>query len=399
MLQGKKILIGITGSIAAYKSILLVRMLVKEGAEVKVVITDAAKSFVSPLVLSTLSKQEVITGLVNDNNWANHVMLGRWADVFIIAPATCNTIAKMANGLCDNVLLAIYLSATCPVVIAPAMDEDMWMHATTKHNIERLKSYGNYVLTVGNGELASGLVGEGRLEEPENIINFIKCNFFRLQELANKKVIITAGPTHEAIDPVRYIGNNSSGKMGFAIAEVLYEHGANVILITGPTKEKPRYNNISVIKVASAQEMYNAANEHFPSAQIAIFAAAVADYTIKNIALEKIKKQPNEDYLHLELTKTIDILGTLGNTKKNQFVVGFALETNNELENAKQKLLKKNANMIVLNSLQDKNAGFGYDTNKVTILKNDGTNIQLPLMSKYEVAINIVKQIINEIND
>lgn len=389
MLKDKKILIGITGSIAAYKIILLVRLLVKAEAEVKVVMTKAATNFVSPLVLSTLSKNKVLVDLADENEWANHVMLGRWADVFLIAPLSCNTLAKMANGICDNLLLAVYLSATCPVVVAPAMDEDMWHHPATKNNIERLKSYGNTVLNVGDGELASGLIGEGRLAEPEYMFNFIVENFGRNRNFEGKKILITAGPTYEALDPVRFIGNHSSGKMGFALAEAFYLQGADVTVISGPTSQKIAYSGIKNVSVVSAEEMYNACIKEFKKTDIAVMSAAVADYKPEIVANQKIKKK--EDKFNLKLTKTQDILFELGKQKKkHQFLVGFALETNNEQANALDKLKRKNADCIVLNSLNDSKAGFGYDTNKVSILYKDGTIENFGLKSKKEVAADII---------
>jgi phosphopantothenoylcysteine decarboxylase/phosphopantothenate--cysteine ligase len=393
MLQGKKILVAITGSIAAYKSILLVRLLVKAGAEVKVVMTPAAKDFVSPLVLATLSKQEVVVDLSEGNQWSNHVMLGRWADVMVIAPASCNTLAKLANGICDNLLLAVYLSATCPVAIAPAMDEDMWHHPATQKNINKLIGYGHQVIKVENGELASGLYGEGRMAEPETIIQQLIEQYFRSNELKGKYALVSAGPTYEALDPVRFIGNHSSGKMGFALANSLYEKGAHVILITGPTNQQAAYKGIETIQVTSAQQMFDACTKYFKKASIAIMSAAVADYTPKQVAKQKIKKK--DAGITIELTKTKDILATLGQQKKkNQLLVGFALETNNELEHALGKLKSKNADCIVLNSLNDKQAGFGFDTNKVSMLFKDGSIKELPLASKRVVATEIVSHII-----
>lgn len=394
MLAGKKILIGITGSIAAYKSILLVRLLVKQGAEVKVIMTPAAKEFVSPLVLSTLSKNSVVTDLVEGTDWSNHVMLGRWADLFLLAPLSCNTLGKMALGFCDNVLLAVYLSATCPVIIAPAMDEDMWHHPATQKNLRQLKAYGHYILEVGKGELASGLFGQGRMAEPEDILVYLTETFFRTAELKGKKAVVTAGPTYEAIDPVRFIGNHSSGKMGFAIAEELYLRGAEVTLISGPTNEHTNYRGIRLVKVVSAEEMYTAATDAFVAADIAVMSAAVADYRPVKAADEKIKKQ--EGGLDLVLTQTKDILRHLGSIKKTgQYLVGFALETQNEKENALKKLQSKNADCIVLNSLRDQSAGFGVPTNKVTILDRSGKEIQTELKPKKEIAKDIVSFIIS----
>ena len=397
MLLGKKILVGVTGSIAAYKSILLVRLLVKAGAEVKVVQTSASKDFVSSLILSTLSKNKVLQDFSSNDEWANHVTLGRWADVFVIAPLSCNTLAKMANGLCDNFLMATYLSATCPVIIAPAMDEDMWHHAATKRNLELLESYGNSIIKVNNGELASGLFGEGRMAEPEEIIDYLIEHFFRGNALKNKKILVTAGPTYEAIDPVRFIGNHSSGKMGFAIAEQLYLQGADVVLITGKTHETLNYKGIERVDVISANDMYEASHYYFDNCDIAVMSAAVADYTPVEVALQKVKKK--EDNWQVNLTKTKDILFTLGQIKKpHQFLVGFALETNNELENALLKLKNKNADCIILNSLKDENAGFGFDTNKITILDKSGEVVNFGTKTKKEVAKDIVSFIISKID-
>ncbi len=397
MLQEKKILIGITASIAAYKSILLVRLLVKQGAEVKVVMTPAAKDFVSPVVLSTLSKNNVVIELVEGTEWANHVMLGRWADVFVIAPLSCNTLAKMAHGLCDNVLLAVYLSATCPVAVAPAMDEDMWHHPSTQKNILLLKEYGNHVIQVETGELASGLFGDGRMAEPEDIITYLTENFFRTTELKGKKAMVTAGPTYEAIDPVRFIGNHSSGKMGFALAEELYLRGADVELITGPTHQRVTYKGIQVIPVVSAAAMFTACESAFSSVDIAVMSAAVADYSPATTAIEKIKKQSGN--LELSLVPTKDILQYIGSKKrKGQYVVGFALETNNEKENALKKLQSKNADCIVLNSLKDTKSGFGVDTNKITILDKSGKEWVSELKTKKEIAKDIVSFIVSQIH-
>ena len=397
MLKGKKILIGISGSIAAYKTITLVRLLIKAGAEVKVVMTPAAREFASPVVLSTLSKNTVIQDLVEGDAWANHVMLGRWADVMVIAPLSCNTMAKMANGICDNVLMAVYLSATCPVVIAPAMDEDMWHHPSTKRNLAQLVKDGNHLISVGNGELASGLFGEGRMAEPEEICEFLIEQFFRSKELAGKKAIVTAGPTYEAIDPVRFIGNHSSGKMGFAIAEALYLRGAEVLIIAGPTNQRTNYKDIKVKSVVSADEMYDAAVHAFDDADIAVMSAAVADYKPTQAATDKIKKK--QDEWSVELVKNKDILLQLGKQKKrHQFLLGFALETSNEKENALQKLQSKNADGIVLNSLNDKDAGFGVDTNSVTIFHQSGTEDKTGLKTKQEVAADIVSFIIKHLH-
>jgi phosphopantothenoylcysteine decarboxylase/phosphopantothenate--cysteine ligase len=393
MLQGKKILLGITGSIAAYKAVYLVRSLVKAGAEVKVIMTPSAKDFVSTLTLSTLSKNPVLVDLYDEQSWANHVMLGRWADVMLIAPLSCNTLSKMAHGLCDNLLLAVYLSATCPVVVAPAMDEDMWHHPATRNNLQLIGSFGNTVIPVGKGELASGLFGDGRMAEPEEIIEFLKDRFFLTSPLAGKKVLVTAGPTYEAIDPVRFIGNHSSGKMGIAIAKELYKRGADVTLVLGPVGIPFSANGINLVNVTSAEEMYRACHEVFDKAELAILSAAVADYTPAVKADQKIKKK--DSTLTLELTKTKDILKSLGEKKKaNQVLVGFALETNDEEKNALVKLKEKNADLIVLNSMNDKGAGFKHDTNKITIFGRDGEEIRFDTKSKEEVAKDIVDTII-----
>lgn len=397
MLKGKKILLGITGSIAAYKAILLVRLLIKQGAEVKVVMTHAAKNFVSPLVLSTLSSNKVLVDLFEEDTWANHVMLGRWADVMVIAPLSCNTLAKMATGQCDNLLLAVYLSATCPVIVSPAMDEDMWLHASTKRNIQQLQQYGNKVIPVEKGELASGLVGEGRMAEPETIVQFLEEQVFRGTALAGKKVLVTAGPTYEPIDPVRFIGNRSSGKMGFALAEALYMQGADVHLVAGPVNINTYYSGIKLTRVETAQQMYEACTAVFEGMDIAVLSAAVADYQAAVVADEKIKKA--DDSLQIPLVKTKDILKSLGAVKREgQLLVGFALETNNERENALKKLEAKNANMIVLNSLRDANAGFGYDTNKITVFSRSGAVTETGLLSKQAVAGEIVNLIIKHLH-
>lgn len=383
MLVGKKILIGISGSIAAYKTILLTRLLVKEGAEVKVVMTEAATKFVSPLVLSTLSNNKVLIDLFKEDVWANHVMLGRWADLMIIAPLSCNTLAKMAQGFCDNLLLSVYLSATCKVMCAPAMDEDMWLHPVTQQNITTLKKNGNLVLDVANGDLASGLIGEGRMMEPEKILLSIK-SFFRKESFKGKKILITSGPTYEAIDPVRFIANHSTGKMGTALAEALYLLGAEVTLISGPTKVLPQFKEINILPVVSAEEMFNTCLEHFSTCDIAILAAAVADYTPIEKANQKIKK--TEDEFDLKLKKTKDILKELGKQKQKQILVGFALETNNALTNAQIKLEEKQADFIVLNSMENTGAGFGYDTNNVIVLDKNGDKNESGLVSKEAAA-------------
>ncbi len=393
MLKGKKILLGITGSIAAYKSIYLVRLLVKAGAEVKVILTPAAKDFVSKLTLSTLSGNPVLINLFDDESWSNHVMLGRWADLMIIAPLSCNTLSKMANGQCDNLLLTTYLSAVCPVVAAPAMDEDMWHHPSTKENIRKIESFGNTIIPVEKGELASGLYGDGRMAEPEQIIQFINDHFFQVKELTGKKALVSAGPTYEAIDPVRFISNHSTGKMGVAIAKELHKRGADVTLVMGPSQLEFSANGFKVIRVTSAEEMYMACEKVFNKMDIAVMSAAVSDYSPVKKAKEKIKKK--EDKIIIELSKTKDILKNLGGKKKQgQVLVGFALETNDEKKNALDKLVSKNADMIVLNSLNDAKAGFGYDTNKITIFGKEGQEIRFDVKSKQEVAKDIIDTII-----
>jgi phosphopantothenoylcysteine decarboxylase/phosphopantothenate--cysteine ligase len=392
MLAGKKILIGITGSIAAYKSILLVRLFIKAGAEVKVIMTPAASDFVSSLTLSTLSKNTVLTDLFAEHSWANHVALGRWADVMLIAPLSCNTLSKMAQGSCDNLLLAVYLSATCPVIMAPAMDEDMWHHPATKSNIAKTLEHGCKLIPVETGDLASGLFGEGRMAEPQVIFDYLE-NFFKgKEELKGKKALVTAGPTYEAIDPVRFIGNHSSGKMGYAIAEELYKRGAEVTLISGPVSIQLKSKGIHLIGVEKAEEMYQAAMAH-SDYDIAVLAAAVADYTPVEVADQKIKK--SNGVLDIRLQKTKDILQELGRIKKNaQVLIGFALETNNETENARKKLAEKNADIIVLNSLNDDGAGFKKDTNKVTLFNKLGEEKSFETKSKELVAKDIVDSII-----
>ena len=395
MLKGKKIVIGITGSIAAYKIPHLVRLLIKEGADIKIIMTEAAKDFVSPLTLSTLGKNPVLINLFDENSWVNHVMLGRWADVMVIAPLSCNTLSKMSSGQCDNLLLASYLSATCPVIAAPAMDEDMWHHRTTLVNLNKITEHGCIVLPVDHGELASGLIGEGRMAEPEAISNYL-ANFFRNKDqLKGKKAVVTAGPTYEAIDPARFVGNHSSGKMGYAIAEELANRGAEVILISGPVSIKLANKNIKLVKTTSAKQMLAACmnNKNF---DIAVMAAAVADFTPVEVNLHKIKKQ--DGGLTLQLKKTEDILAAFGKEKSDkQFLVGFALETENEKENALKKLKSKNADMIVLNSLNDKGAGFG-ETNQVSIFYKDGTEKSFEMKPKPAVAKDIVASIIDLIN-
>jgi phosphopantothenoylcysteine decarboxylase / phosphopantothenate---cysteine ligase len=437
MLQGKKILLGVTGSIAAYKALLLVRLLIKDGAEVRVILTPSGRDFVTPLSLSTLSKHPVLSDLFAGDTWSDHVGLGRWADCMLIAPLSCNTLAKMAGGLCDNLLLATYLSAICPVIVAPAMDEDMWRHPATKANLEKLRTYGHAIIPVEKGELASGLFGEGRMAEPETILRFIQERFLagedrpasakdlagkrkdtahgngehpagsgkepvsgndlgagNAKDLAGKRALVTAGPTHEAIDPVRFIGNHSSGKMGVAIAGELAARGAQVDLILGPSSLDTAIPGVTLVRVESAAQMYDACIQRFPAVDIAVMAAAVADYSPTLPSKEKIKK--DSDTLVLELGKTKDILKALGRQKrKGQVLAGFALETRGEREYALGKLKTKNADLIVLNSLNDEGAGFGYDTNKVTIFEKEGREIAYERKPKQQVAKDIVDRIVN----
>ena len=393
MIKNKKILIAVTGSIAAYKIAILIRLFVKNGAEVKVIMTKAATQFIPALTLSTLSKNEVLQDLYNKDIWANHVLLGRWADVMLVAPASCNTIAKMANGVCDNILLAVYLSATCPVFIAPAMDEDMWLHPSTKKNITTLQTFGNYILPISSGELASGLSGEGRMMEPENILDFFDHYFQKNNELESKKILISAGPTYEALDPVRFIGNRSTGKMGIALAKECRKRGAEVTLILGPSFEQVP-SDINVIKVTTAFEMFEACVNEFQDTDIAIMSAAVSDYTPVIVSKEKIKKR--EDTLVVEFKKTKDILKHLGQLKSaKQLLVGFALETTDEKTNALKKLTEKNADFIILNSLNDEGAGFGYTTNKITIFDKAQNIFYFDTKSKDAVAIDIMNTILN----
>ena len=396
MLQGKKILLGITGSIAAYKAAILVRLLVKASAEVRVVMTESATKFISPLTLSTLSEKPVIIDWEKSGTWTNHVEAGLWADLMVIAPCTANTLAGMAGGFGHNLLLGCYLSAKCPVIIAPAMDLDMWRHPAVKNNLRLVQSYGNQIIPVGNGFLASGLEGDGRMAEPEEILDNIHHFFAKNLDLKNKSVLITAGPTFEAIDPVRFIGNHSSGKMGIELAKSCANRGANVTLILGPTSLTLENPSIKVERIQSAQEMYDAVNQCFEQSDIAIFAAAVADYRPATVSLTKIKKK--DDDLSIPLVKTIDIAATIGAKKSDkQILVGFALETNDEIINANSKLHKKNLDFIVLNSLADQGAGFKHDTNKVTIIDSEGTKIDFPLKSKKDVANDIIDYLVSKI--
>jgi phosphopantothenoylcysteine decarboxylase/phosphopantothenate--cysteine ligase len=397
VLNGKKILLGVSGGIAAYKTASLVRLFIKAGAHVQVIMTPASKDFVTPLTLSTLSKNPVHSSFFNEEDdnsqWNNHVELALWADLMLIAPATANTLSKMTNGNCDNLLIATYLSAKCPVYFAPAMDLDMYKHPSIKASFDALKQYKNVMIPAETGELASGLSGEGRMAEPENIIAFLEADLESKLPLKGKKILITAGPTYEAIDPVRFIGNHSSGKMGFDIANEAANLGASVVLVAGPTHFKVKNSTIELINVVSAQEMYDACHLHFNSVDVAIAAAAVADYKPKVVAAQKIKKAP--DTFVIELEKTKDILLSLGAIKKKQFLIGFALETENEIENAKLKIQKKNLNLIVLNSLQDKGAGFQTSTNKVTFIDKSFQIEAMQLKAKESVAVDILNKVIS----
>ena len=400
MLGGKKILLGITGGIAAYKTTFLVRLLIKAGAEVRVIMTPTAGDFVSPLTLATLSKHKVLIDFVNKEehsvDWNNHVDLGLWADLMLIAPATAKTLSKMAGGTCDNLLLATYLSAKCPVFFAPAMDLDMYRHPSTRIIFETLQSFGNIMIPAGTGELASGLYGEGRMAEPEEIISFITSHLQEGSPLSGKKVLITAGPTYEAIDPVRFVGNYSSGRMGFELAKTAADLGAEVVLITGPTHLQLDRSGVNRISVVSAEEMYKAALEHFDQVDVAIGSAAVADFRPKTASDSKIKKKGKE--LTIEMVPNPDILQTLGAKKKDQYLVGFALETDNELENAKSKIEKKNLDAIVLNSLKDEGAGFGGDTNKITFIDKNFNQKSFELKTKAEVAQDIWSEILSRLH-
>lgn len=399
ILKEKKILLGITAGIAAYKTASLVRLFIKLGAEVKVIMTPASKNFITPLTLSTLSKNPVHSTFYSkeDENelWNNHVDLGLWADYILIAPATANTLSKMANGTCDNLLLATYLSSKCPVYFAPAMDLDMYKHPSSLESLNKLQSFDNILIPATSGELASGLIGEGRMAEPEDIVSFIEKDISSKLPLKGKKVLVTAGPTYEAIDPVRFIGNHSSGKMGFAIASAAANLGAEVFLISGPSNQQIKHSLVHRVDVVSAEEMYDASHMYFKDVDIAILSAAVADYKPKKSASQKIKK--TDTALELSLSPTKDILASLGAIKKQQYLVGFALETNNEIENAKGKLKRKNLDAIILNSLQDKGAGFENDTNKITIIDKEFNEKAFKLKSKVAVAKDIMNEIVNRI--
>lgn len=399
ILSGKKILLGISGGIAAYKSAILARLFIKHGAEVKVVMTPDAKEFITPLTLSTLSKNPVYSSFTSDDEdetWNNHVELGMWADLILISPATANTLSKMATGNCDNLLIAVYLSAKCPVYFAPAMDLDMYKHPSTKESIAKLTANGNILIPAEVGELASGLVGEGRLAEPDSILNFIESDILNSLPLKGKKILVTAGPTYEAIDPVRYISNYSSGKMGYEIARKGADLGAEIYLVSGPSNQKISHRSINLIDVVSSEEMHEKVIKYFEQVDVVIMAAAVADFKPKDFSNKKIKKdniKPN-----IELEKTKDILLELGKLKKNQFLVGFALENENEINNSLKKLKEKNLDLIILNSLNDKGAGFGTDTNKITIINKNQEKTNFDLKEKSEVAQDILDHIMTEIN-
>lgn len=400
VLSGKKVLLGVTAGIAAYKTANLVRLFIKSGCQVKVVMTPAAKEFVTPLTLSTLSKNPVLSSFTTDEDdelWNNHVELGIWADLFLICPATANTMSKMSNGNCDNLLIATYLSAKCKVFFAPAMDLDMFKHKSTQLSISKLISYGNLLIPPVFGELASGLVGEGRMAEPQDIIGFIERNLSVKLPLHGKTFLITAGPTFEAIDPVRFIGNHSSGKMGFALAETAFKLGAKVILISGPTSQKLSTSSIKLTLITSSDEMYEKVTDKYDEVDVVIMSAAVSDFKPKTISNQKIKKSNKTQSIEVEKTK--DILSYLGKNKKNQLLIGFALETDNEIENAKHKLNNKNLDLIVLNSLNDKGAGFGVDTNKITIISKENKILNFPLKDKKSVSLDIVNNIIELINE
>jgi phosphopantothenoylcysteine decarboxylase/phosphopantothenate--cysteine ligase len=395
MLRGKKVIIGVCGSIAAYKSAVVIRLLVKAGAEVQVIMTDSAKTFITPLTLSTLSTRPALSEFKKGETglWNNHVELGLWADIILLAPATANTMAKMASGITDNLLNAVYLSARCPVVFAPAMDLDMYQHPSIRQAMQQLSDYGNLFIDAEYGELASGLVGAGRMAEPENIIEYLNNFFTERGNLKGKKMLITAGPTYEPIDPVRYIGNYSSGKMGLEIGLQAKNEGAEVIMVLGPhALPGQSLEGITVIDITTAQEMYKACEANFAAQDIVVMAAAVADYTPSNPASQKIKKA--DDVFNLSMSKTIDIAQALGAKKKDQLLVGFALETEHELKNAQSKLQNKNLDFIVLNSLSDEGAGFKHDTNKITIIDSDNNIKEFELKSKTEVAKDIINEIV-----
>lgn len=399
-LKGKHIVLGITGGIAAYKSVILLRLLIKAGAEVQVVMTPNAKEFITPVTLSSLSGKPVVSEFftANTGEWHSHVDLGLWADAMVIAPATASTIGKMANGVADNMLVTTYLSAKAPVFIAPAMDLDMMAHPSTSRNLDSLRCYGNHIIDSTAGELASHLIGKGRMAEPDDIVKVLTEFFGKSQDLAGKKVIITAGPTHEPIDPVRFIGNYSTGKMGYAIAAECQARGAEVTVVSGPVTEVSITAGVNVVNVRTAREMLAACEQVFPSCDIAIMAAAVADYRVETVADKKIKRE--EDGIEsLKLVKNPDIAATLGKSKRDsQYIVGFALETDNEIEHAKAKLLRKNLNAIVLNSLAEKGTGFGTDTNRIDYVRHDGDITRFELKLKTDVARDIVDEIVKDLS-
>jgi len=400
VLSGKKVLLGVTAGIAAYKTANLVRLFIKSGSQVKVVMTPAAKEFVTPLTLSTLSKNPVLSTFTTDEDdelWNNHIKLGLWADLFVISPATANTISKMSTGNCDNLLIATYLSAKCKVFFAPAMDLDMFKHESTQQSISKLVSYGNFLIPPAFGELASGLVGEGRMAEPEDIVSFIEISLSSKLPLNGKTFLITAGPTFESIDPVRFIGNHSSGKMGFALAETASKLGAKVILISGPTNQKLNSKSIDLSLITSSDEMYEKVIKQYSNVDAVIMSAAIADFKPKYVSKTKIKKSNKN--ISIEVEKTKDILSYLGMNKKNQLLIGFALETDNDIENATAKLNNKNLDLIVLNSLNDEGAGFGVDTNKITIISKENKILNFPLKDKKSVSLDIINNIIELINE
>lgn len=392
-MKGKKIILAVTGSIAAYKAAFLTRLFIKAGAEVQILMTDAAKHFITPLTLSTLSKKAVFTDIISEDSWNSHVELGLWADAMVIAPCTATTLAKLAIGMSDNIIVATYLSARCPVFIAPAMDLDMWTHPATVRNLDILRGYGTHMIPVGFGELASGLVGDGRMAEPEDIITYLNQFLNQQADLKGKKILVTAGPTYEALDPVRFIGNRSSGKMGIAIADELAKRGAEVILVLGPSNIQAQHPSVLTFKVESAQQMFEVSMTHFSKCDAAILAAAVADYRSKHVSDVKIKKQEGD--MTIELEKTLDIAAALGNKKQpHQKLIGFALETNNEMENALSKLKRKNLDAIVLNSLREEGAGFSHNTNKISIIFNENNVKEFNLKSKDDVAKDIVDALV-----
>ncbi len=401
-IAGKKVILGISGSIAAYKAAFLIRLLVKQKAEVQVIMSASAQAFISPLTLSTLSTKPVLSEFVKDETgvWNNHVDLALWADLILIAPATAHTMARCAHALSPDLLSTVYLSAKCPVAWAPAMDRDMYLHPANQKNLAKLASYGDFIIPSEEGELASGLRGKGRMAEPEHIVEYLENFFQESQDLSGKTALVTAGPTQESLDPVRFISNHSSGKMGYALAQQLAKRGAQVHLVSGPTTLSPPSGTVALHSVRSAAEMFEQCSQYFPQADISVLAAAVADYTPVQTATQKIKKKDKNENLHIELKRTVDIAQTLGQIKQaHQLLVGFALETQNEIENALSKLSRKNFDMIVLNSLNDAGAGFRHNTNQVTLIRSSEDMQKLPLLSKEEVARHIVNAVINLLNN